>query len=108
LQEHAEAVADGADLGDQPVGQGEDPDLFHVEVPAGGLGHAGMGAGVLACHPQPRDYLVTLADQLLHQHPALSRVGRTERRQLLAEALDGGAGLVGLAEDDLVVIYDLR
>jgi hypothetical protein len=29
LQEHAEAVADGADLGDQPIGQGEDPDLFH-------------------------------------------------------------------------------
>jgi hypothetical protein len=35
-------------------------------------------------------------------------VGRTERRQLLAEALDGGAGLVGLTEDDLVVIYYLR
>jgi AcrR family transcriptional regulator len=34
-------------------------------------------------------------------------VGRTERRQLLAEALDGGARFVGLAEDDLVVIYYL-
>lgn len=43
-----EAVADGADLGDQPIGQGEDPDLFHVAVAASGLGHAGVGAGVLA------------------------------------------------------------
>jgi hypothetical protein len=38
------------------------------------------------------------------RHAAVFGVGGAERRQLLTEALDGGAGLVGLAEDDLVVI----
>jgi hypothetical protein len=88
--------------------KGEDPDLLHVAVAAGRRGHPRMRAGVLAYHPQPGDHLVTLADELLHQHAALSRVGRAEGRQLLAKALDGGTGLVGLAEDDLVVIYHLR
>jgi len=46
--------------------------------------------------------------RLLHQHAALPGVGRAERRQLLTKALDGGTGLAGLAENDLVLIGYLR
>src|ERR1700678_3975772 len=85
LQEHAEPVADGPNLGDPPVGEGEDPDLFDVAVAAGRLGHPRVAAGVLAHHPQPRDNQVALADLLLHQQAGLGGVGRPERRQLLPE-----------------------
>jgi hypothetical protein len=64
-----------------------------------------VSAGVLAHHPRPRDHLIPLTDQVPHQQAAFPGVGLAEGRQLLAEALDGGAGPVSLAEDDLVAPY---
>jgi hypothetical protein len=60
-------------------------------VAASGLGHAGGGRRCACHHPQPRDYLVTLTDQLLHHQASLSSVGgtairRTTTRPRMSEA----------------------